>query len=463
MTKYFCLFVIFLIVSPTTLLSQNLEPDSLILKFYRQQVMEMQRSRGLADKELLQHEDFEKPLTSFEQIADVLYNYYDENEPIGFLMFFHNRDTLTRVFMQPSKVIQKNQIHIKKEKLIKITEDVYNALRISAAAKSRLPVQRTVKLGKVDAPVPINLDTALERARRVFIPEAFDEYYRHLVIIPTLNIGNFPFHMIKPYKNDSILADTCSYSIASGVYDIFAYNSFRRQKKDDSYAEVKDTLDFLFISNPAYPTNTQWVFPDLPGAQKEVEAVSSTLKNYRVLAGKDATKDAVLKQIRTAKVVYFATHGIAHPQKMMDSSFLVLAGNKDPYLTAREVMALRDSNINKYKHQLFHFPKLAVLSACQTGLGASMGAGVAGLARSFLIAGAEQVIMSLWSVDDESTSFLMTRFMFYLQKDNLLYQPAEALRFAVLDTRKKYENPLQWACFSVFGVTKNKLDYLDPY
>ena len=97
------------------------------------------------------------------------------------------------------------------------------------------------------------------------------------------------------------------------------------------------------------------------------------------------------------------------------------------------------------------FPEMVILSACQTGLGKSMEAGVVGLARSFLLSGSNHVIMSLWNVDDEATAYLMNRFLFHLG-EKTRFMPAEPLRRALLDTRKKYPKPSQWASFSLFGI-----------
>jgi CHAT domain-containing protein len=80
---------------------------------------------------------------------------------------------------------------------------------------------------------------------------------------------------------------------------------------------------------------------------------------------------------------------------------------------------------------------LAVLSACQTGLGESAaGKGVFGLQRAFHIGGAKNVVASLWKVDDEATAALMNLLYYHLWEKG--EPPLEALHHAQLEL---YRNP----------------------
>jgi len=97
---------------------------------------------------------------------------------------------------------------------------------------------------------------------------------------------------------------------------------------------------------------------------------------------------------------------------------------------------------------------LVVLSACETGLGeVSVGEGVFGLRRAFVLAGARTLVMSLWKVPDEQTQELMEDFYHrMLGTDGKPPQPrAEALRDAQLAVKARHPQPFYWGAFICQG------------
>jgi CHAT domain-containing protein/tetratricopeptide (TPR) repeat protein len=202
--------------------------------------------------------------------------------------------------------------------------------------------------------------------------------------------------------------------------------------------------------------NFQW--KRLPGTAAEMEMIE---KMFRMTSPKgvvtslraaQATEEIVRKKAPEHDYLHLATHGFFAPREFKKLRFevgvlgleqgnersighhpgllsgLVLAGANragegsggDGVLTALEVGDLDLTHV-----------QVAVLSACETGLGETAGGeGVLGLQRAFQVAGARTVFATLWSIPDEATQVLMARFY-----DNLWSKKMgrlEALREAQL-------------------------------
>ncbi len=154
-----------------------------------------------------------------------------------------------------------------------------------------------------------------------------------------------------------------------------------------------------------------------------------------------ATKSAFLADAKKAKVLHLATH-VNLDQKDVFSSAIALSGRED--LQFYEIFGLDLS------------AEMIVLSACETGVGEIRnGEGVKSLARSFAYAGAKSTVMSLWKVDDRSTSELMKYFYQHLKNGE---RKDEALRNAKLDylantDDELLQHPYYWAGFILSGDT----------
>jgi CHAT domain-containing protein/tetratricopeptide (TPR) repeat protein len=223
-------------------------------------------------------------------------------------------------------------------------------------------------------------------------------------------------------------------------------------------------------------------FERLPGTRVEGERIG-TLLGVRPWLGGMALDGRLKSRCRSPRILHLATHGFFlenqrnEPNKQpgpwgaiasgatttgrlsgpflenpLLRSGLALAGAEtwrqggrppaeaeDGLLTAEDVSRLDLSAT-----------ELAVLSACDTGLGEiRTGEGVFGLRRAFILAGARTLVMSLWKVPDDQTQELMIDFHRRLLAGE---SRAESLRQAQLSLKARHPNAYYWGAFICQGV-----------
>ena len=196
----------------------------------------------------------------------------------------------------------------------------------------------------------------------------------------------------------------------------------------------------------------------LPGTQQEVDEVAGILNKQgwevQEFAGAEASEEKV-KDSYKPRVMLLSTHGFFRSDTASGSnpllhSGLLLAGatktlreghsgeGEDGILTAYEAMNLNLDNT-----------ELVVLSACETGLGEIRnGEGVYGLQRAFQVAGARNLIMSLWKVDDAVTQKLMTSFFRHWLNGK---SKQAAFAQAQKEIRAQHPEPYYWGAFVMLG------------
>jgi CHAT domain-containing protein len=174
--------------------------------------------------------------------------------------------------------------------------------------------------------------------------------------------------------------------------------------------------------------------------------------------GKGAT-EAELRRVQSPHVLHLATHGFFLPEintgqpvtSPMLRSGLVLAGAQrtlDAWKKGEVVPSSNDGIVTAEEIGMLNLQRtwLVVLSACDTGLGeARSGEGVLGLRRGFLRAGAQNLLMTLWAVEDEHTAGLMLDFYSAAQRFG---NPARALAEVQRDwlARLRKEKGVAEAC-----------------
>ncbi len=213
------------------------------------------------------------------------------------------------------------------------------------------------------------------------------------------------------------------------------------------------------------------VVTELPGTQVEVNSIERVFQNgtsgvSKWLAGQ-ATEENV-KNVHSPKVLHIATHGFfmndisgdkgvtgVSSSKLSENpllrSGLLLAGAGNTLSSSSRDTKTEDGILTAYEAMNLDLQKteLVVLSACETGLGkVTTGEGVYGLQRAFRAAGARNVLMSLWKVDDHATQELMTEFYTGWQRAG---NKNASFREAQLRLRSKFAHPYYWGAFVMVG------------
>jgi len=195
---------------------------------------------------------------------------------------------------------------------------------------------------------------------------------------------------------------------------------------------------------------------NLPGTELEVQEIGKLFygrdAGAHTLTGDKASEETLKTlsrkgALRDYSILHFATHGLVDPN-VPQLSALVLsqpsaaakkAGAEDGYLTMGEVMGLDLGS------------ELVMLSACETGLGRIVsGEGVTGLTQSFLMAGAKNISVTLWSISDEATRDFMLRFYSRVKEGKPYKQALLETKRALLREGTRAE-PYYWAPFVLYG------------
>jgi CHAT domain-containing protein len=266
-------------------------------------------------------------------------------------------------------------------------------------------------------------DAGLELRKRIWDPLKSDLQNAKLVlVVPDGNLNMVPFSALPSGKgylvergpvvhiltSERDLLPTSRAGKKTGLLAIGG-PSFELARADVGSNGIPDTLRGGEIKCEAF---TRMEFHPLPASLSEVKEISSTFKRWnaeepeQMLTGDDATRARFLNAAPQSRILHIATHAFVLDKSCGDGnpllhSGLVFAGanasRNSSILTAQQIASLDLSGVD-----------WAVLSACNTGNGEMKeGEGMVGLERSFRVAGAKSVVMTLWPVDDEVTREFM--------------------------------------------------------
>jgi CHAT domain-containing protein len=185
----------------------------------------------------------------------------------------------------------------------------------------------------------------------------------------------------------------------------------------------------------------------LSATEWEARRIASLAGDSRVIsnfaASREAAKDPALGEYR---FIHFATHAVINPENP-DLSAIALSQVDEQGRPLNGLLSTQDI------HHLKLSADLVVLSACRTGLGKdAWGEGLLSLTRGFLSSGAARVIVTLWSIEDQATAEMMSRFYLRTLGPQRM-TPAAALRATQEEMWRegRWGAPYYWGGFVLQG------------
>ena len=208
---------------------------------------------------------------------------------------------------------------------------------------------------------------------------------------------------------------------------------------------------------PVVPDRSSSVFAPFPvelrGTLEEATAVKAVTNAARSFIGSRATESELRDALETGGNVHVASHAVLNETNPMFSRIELSKGSGR--------RSEDDGSLDV--HELLRIPvnsSLVYLSGCETGAGAAWSTSFrrnqdyATLSQAALYAGAQNVVATLWRIDDAGASVFAQRFYASLATSTPVDALAEAQRQMIRDPR--YSAPRYWAGYTVSGsgITK---------
>jgi CHAT domain-containing protein len=277
---------------------------------------------------------------------------------------------------------------------------------------------------------------------------------KNLIISPDSSLNLISFSaLLNP--DSSFLSEKFQISYSATSRDILKSHKLNQLKNITLFCnplfELDNSNNHIESNKPELNTNISNIsLPDLPGTEIECQTLVDFFNEHSYksqLFSKELATEKNAKSLHSPYILHMATHGFYlntpidnedHTRGLMiKPSYVVnketntqILKDSDPMLASGIALAGASSTINSWKNQValnsdddgiltaeevtrldLDGTWLVTLSACETGVGkVQSGEGVFGLRRAFMMAGAENLLMTLWPVSDEVTPKIMADF-----------------------------------------------------
>jgi CHAT domain-containing protein len=203
---------------------------------------------------------------------------------------------------------------------------------------------------------------------------------------------------------------------------------------------AKDWVGFVPGFDHEVKINEQITFSSQPWMKKVSPEIAKLYKS-KLFSGNEARRDSFQLYGNNGKILHLGTHAVANDSDPLSSYFLLGVDNEPEPIKALEIFNLSLSN------------KMTVLTACETGVGQlKSGEGMVSLARAFAYAGSPNLLLTMWSVDEEQTAKLIKSFYQAVSEGTHFQKAIQQAKLEFLDQAKgELRHPFYWAGIVYYG------------
>jgi CHAT domain-containing protein len=183
----------------------------------------------------------------------------------------------------------------------------------------------------------------------------------------------------------------------------------------------------------------------IEGAEKELGLLSKHFNAGRFLVGDDATEGNFKALSPNFNILHLAIHGTGDMNKNFAAS-LYFESKRD---------SLEDGELHAYElYGLKLRASMAVLTACESGLGKGYrGEGMISMASAFTYSGCQNVLMSLWKVNDQVSIGIMDHFYDRLEQGATIDDALRLSKLSYLESSDELTaDPKVWATMVAYGT-----------
>jgi tetratricopeptide (TPR) repeat protein len=290
-----------------------------------------------------------------------------------------------------------------------------------------------------------------------------------LLVVPSSFMAGFPVELLLdegrqlayvPFLPRSPYHDEQDGSLKGARVLVVADPPFSRDPNRQAAAAVNRSLPGPTVLRSVLAGNRRAIenLPPLAGTRQEAEVLARLYPATTSLLGDQASESALRhlaedNDLAGFDIIHLATHALIDAERPTRSALVLSQLDQEGYPDRDGLLTVQEIG-RSWKLD----SELVTLSACATGLGRRIdGEGFLGFTQTLMGAGARNVLVSLWPVDDQATALLMERFYTNLAQGTAA-NPAQALGQARRWLRdyttpvgsRPFEDPRYWAGFVIF-------------